>query len=118
MSVRVVRERYDLIEVTHRYPAIVPVDSANLSPIADPTPLSTVVERCANRCDANGVFAREELDSDRLLRDILPHGDGLLALTVRNLKPFEVYDNNSIFLSEAPGSNRRTSSEPDLSLGN
>lgn len=65
------------LEVTHFDAAVVPVESANLSPIAYPTPMSTVVESGANRCDANGVFSREEFDSNRLLRNILPHGDGL-----------------------------------------
>lgn len=65
------------MEITNLDAAVVPVESANLSPIADPPPVSTVVESGANRCDANGVFSREELDSDRLLRNILPHGDGL-----------------------------------------
>lgn len=67
------------METTNLDAAVVPVESANLSPIADPPPVSTVVESGANRCDANGVFSREELDSDRLLRNILPHGDGLVC---------------------------------------
>lgn len=65
------------LEVTHFDAAVVPVESANLSPIAYPSPVSTIVESGANCCDANGVFSREELDSDRLLRNVLPHRDGL-----------------------------------------
>lgn len=73
------------MEITNLDAAVVPVESANLSPIADPPPVSTVVESGANRCDANGVFARKELDSDRLLRNILPHGYDLRSSLLEDL---------------------------------
>lgn len=66
-----------VLEVTYFHAAVIPVESANLSPIAHPPPMSTVVESGANRCNANGVFSRKELDGGRLLRNVLPHGDGL-----------------------------------------
>lgn len=65
------------LEVTHFDAAVIPVEPTNPSPIAYPPPVSTVVESGTNRCDAKRIFAREEFDSDRLLRNILPHGDDL-----------------------------------------
>lgn len=65
------------VDVTNLDAAVVPVESANLSPIADPSPFGAVMERGADRRDANSVFSCEELDSDGPLRNILPHGDGL-----------------------------------------
>lgn len=65
------------LDVTHFDATVIPVKPTNLSPIAYPPPVSTVVESGTNRCDTNGIFSREEFDSDRLLRNILPHGDDL-----------------------------------------
>lgn len=104
------------MEITNLDAAVVPVESANLSPITYPAPMSTVVESGANRCNANGVFARKELNSDRLLRNILPHGDGLRLPWLEDLHLFKRLTITE-FLPRT-SLDRRTSSEPDLSLGN